>query len=57
MSGTGRVRYLWEAGKALVRGQEMERTGEETHAKVELSRRLRLPGPPPWSRMSSTSMA
>lgn len=36
VSGTGRVRYLWEAGKALVRGQEMEHTGEETHAKVEL---------------------
>lgn len=36
VSGTGRVRYMWEAGKALVRGEEMEPVGAETHAKVEL---------------------
>lgn len=36
VSGAGRVRYLWEAGKALVRGEEMEPVGAETHAKVEL---------------------
>lgn len=36
VTGTGRVRYLWEAGKALVQGEEMESAGPETHAKVEL---------------------
>jgi hypothetical protein len=36
VSGSGRVRFLYEAGKALIRGEEMGDFGKEHHAKVEL---------------------
>jgi general stress protein 26 len=36
VSGTGRIRFLYEAGKALIRGEEMGDFGKEHHAKVEL---------------------
>lgn len=36
VSGTGRIRFLYEAGKALIRGEEMGDFGQEHHAKVEL---------------------
>lgn len=36
VSGTGLVRFLYTAGKALVRGEEMGDFGPEHHAKVEL---------------------
>jgi len=36
VTGAGWVRYVYEAGKALVRGGEVEGLGAEHHAKVEL---------------------
>ena len=36
LSGTGMLKFIWEAGKALVQGEEMSDLSEKEHAKVEL---------------------